>query len=38
MQTLDSRLTYAFHDQTCKVFVGKQVAFGEDEKLQSWIS
>ena len=28
---------YSFHYQTCKVLVGKQVAFGKDEKLQSWI-
>ena len=26
------------HYQTCKVLVGKQVGFGKDEKLQSWIS
>ena len=38
--TLDSRRTYLFFSfiyQTCKVLVDKQVAFGKDEILQSWI-
>ena len=27
---------YSLHYQTCEVLVGKQVAFGNDGKLQSW--
>ena len=36
LETRDEHI-YSFHYQTCKVLVDKQVAFGKDEILQSWI-